>query len=877
MKMTILAACAALAGAADAATGIWQGKGWAAFGEPANWVSGAVPGPKDALKQGNWLFDLGGGKRTVGETIYNGWEDLYNFGVKNGSLTFVRGYASRSNRVCVEKGGKLVFAQGGSWAGGTGMGFDRWEKVSVCAGGKLAFLGEFVPWHATFDVQPGGEMTLAPARASLADSPFRSVVTNAGTLAFPNGIAWNASGKAGGVFEIVQKAGTLKLGGVLAGFPNDSNQHAGRFEILLAGGRVEATGHVACMEFAKCRVAPGAQVELFVAERGSFDLSPFEFGKGAKVVKKGPGSVVVGGGAPPPGLVVEEGGLAYVPFVAKKAPAAPAYTLPDQVKCPYEPRTPVLEADKDGGVAGLEKGFHGRNAGLVRLTGANAIGDESAKEWKGYAWRNESVHGQFVVWAKDPAQRLRASVSPLKTADGKTLPANSVSTRFVRYIVGHATREGEVTQAEQLFGDCLDDAEQLDLPPQGYRPVWFTVRVPAAAEPGFYRGTLTLRVNANDTLEFPLSLTVKGRTLPAPKDWRIFVDFWQHPWAVARYHGVKPFSKLHYAFMELYLKELASLGQKVITATVVDRPWGQGNNYEGFGSMVEVVKRADGTWRYDYSIFDEYVAFAKTCGLGPQIHCYTLAGFKTTYTDEATGETLLSVPAHERKAYWTRFLGDFERHVAAKGWLGDVYLALDESAPEVLKASADLLRAAAPGLKLAMAGERKPSEYAGVEIDNFSEYIGHVTPAFLEEAKGRRAKGLTTSYYICCGPGRPNTFLRSPLNESVWQGLYTVATGIDGILRWAAFTWPRDPLFDGSFIHWSPGDTYLLYPGPRASTRWEMLRDGFEDGEKIRILRAEGKLPPELEKLLDPTTFGSTGEFYAERTAAILTALGAVE
>jgi hypothetical protein len=209
---------------------------------------------------------------------------------------------------------------------------------------------------------------------------------------------------------------------------------------------------------------------------------------------------------------------------------------------------------------------------------------------------------------------------------------------------------------------------------------------------------------------------------------------------------VKPFSALHYELMGMYLRELASLGQKVITATVVDRPWGQGNNYEGFGSMVDVTRRKDGSWAYDYSVFDKYVAFAKECGIGPQIHCYTLAGFKCSYTDEATGERLLSLSGEaERMDYWRRFLGDFESHVKAKGWLGDVYLALDESAPSVLRSAADLLRSAAPGLKLAMAGERKPSEYAGVDIDNFSLYIGHVTPAFIAEAKARRTKGCTTA------------------------------------------------------------------------------------------------------------------------------------
>ena len=580
--------------------------------------------------------------------------------------------------------------------------------------------------------------------------------------------------------------------------------------------------------------------------------------------------------------------VAVATFAVANADVVLPYTIPDPTRWQYEPTAPVLEKGDDGKVKGLEPGFHGRNAGLVRIDGASAIGDESKKVWKAVAWRNEKVHGQFVAWAQEGAKRLRASVSPLVLVLGgglgeaalpkqgrATIPSAAVTTRFVRYVVGHAERKGKVTQEERLFGDCLDDVEQLDLPPLGYRPVWLTVSVPADAAPGVYKGVLTLRANASERLDFPLELTVKSHTLPPPSQWRLFVDLWQHPWAVARYHCVKPFSELHYKLMEMYLKEVATLGQKTITATIVDTPWSQGNNYDLFHSMVEVTRRKDGTWAYDYSVFDRYVTFAKECGLGPQIHCYTLAGFKTSFTDEATGERLLSLSWKEAvREYWTRFLKDFESHVKAKGWLGDVYIALDESAPDVLRSAAELLRSAAPGLKLAMAGERKPGEYAGVAIDNFSLHYGRVTPDFLNEAKARREKGFTTTCYVC--GGRPCTQLTRPLCENEWLGIFAVASGMDGFLRWAAFTWPRDPLFDGSFIHWAPGGTYLLYPGPKSSLRWEMMRDGIELAEKIRILREKGKTTPELERLLDPSAFKRTEEFFAERVSAVRAAVDAL-
>jgi hypothetical protein len=49
----------------------------------------------------------------------------------------------------------------------------------------------------------------------------------------------------------------------------------------------------------------------------------------------------------------------------------------------------------------------------------------------------------------------------------------------------------------------------------------------------------------------------------------------------------------------------------------------------------------------------------------------------------------------------------------------------------------------------------------------------------------------------------------------------------------------EDPLLDSRFRAWPAGDTYQVYPDNRSSIRFETLREGIEDAEKIRILREE--------------------------------------
>jgi hypothetical protein len=157
-----------------------------------------------------------------------------------------------------------------------------------------------------------------------------------------------------------------------------------------------------------------------------------------------------------------------------------------------------------------------------------------------------------------------------------------------------------------------------------------------------------------------------------------------------------------------------------------------------------------------------------------------------------------------------------------------------------------------------------------------------VSPEFKEEVKARRAKGYVTTTYICCGPPRPNTFTFSPYSEQMWLGLYAAAQGFDGMLRWAVFNWPRDPLFDTSFNphhgSWAPGDTFLVYPGPRLSVRWENLRDSIENFEKIRVLRESSASTPELEAALskiDYTSEAANGNeaYFASKVKAVTDAI----
>ena len=458
---------------------------------------------------------------------------------------------------------------------------------------------------------------------------------------------------------------------------------------------------------------------------------------------------------------------------------------------------------------------------------AAPAGDEKA-EWSATAWRGERVHTQALLWTADGARQVRLSAGPLRGEGDAQIDASCIGLRFVRYVLAD----------RKVMADVLDDAPRLDVAPRTARPVWVSVDVPAGARPGTYRGEARVAAEGGVSLRLPIRLDVLPAVLPAPAQWAFWLDLWQNPWAVARYHRVQPWSEEHWRVLEPHLRLLASAGQKCVTTTLIHQPWGT-QTYDPYESMVEWTRNADGTWVYDFTRFDRYVELCARCGIAEAINCYSMApwGNRFRYLDEATGDYAAvqagpGTPAYQ--AHWRPFLACFVAHLREKGWLGRTAIAMDERPVSEMRPLIAFLREAAPELRLALAGSNEP-ELKG----DIHDWCVFVTPPLDPAiARERIAQGKPTTFYVCCGPGRPNTFTFSPPAEAAWLGWYAAAQGYSGFLRWAHDSWVEDPLYDTSFVTWPAGDCFLVYPGARSSIRFERLREGIQEYEKVRLVRA---------------------------------------
>ncbi|MFC1676064.1 glycoside hydrolase domain-containing protein [Planctomycetota bacterium] len=499
----------------------------------------------------------------------------------------------------------------------------------------------------------------------------------------------------------------------------------------------------------------------------------------------------------------------------------------------------------------VPKGLQGYFGSIDKKYGKHHVPElEGSRSLKLVGWRGERLYGQIVLYAGERVDQVRFNCDALKNSKAKSLGKSALTANFVRYVRGDKT----------LCGDIIDDAQRLDIHAKTVRPIWLTVEIPRKAKPGNYTGKFHVKAAGDEQLEFDVAVEILGLTVPKPADFSFHIDLWQSPYASAAYHNVEFFSDEHFKILTPLMRMLADIGQKNVTAAIIDAPWNR-QSFHRFGLLVEWTKKADGTWDYDYSKFDKWVNFCAKFGLDGQIECQTMVPWSNRfkYYDQALDEyvTFTAVPGTaEYEEHWTGFLKDFSRHLKKKGWLDRTAIAMDERPYEIMEKLFVFLKRVAPEFKISSAANYA-SELTD-EIDDLCIYIGHTKKEDRPLIEERRARSKLTTFYVCCGPDRPNTFVFSPPIESVWLGWYTAANGFDGTLRWAFMTWIEEPLLDARHIKWPAGDCYLVYPGPRSSLRFERLREGIIDFEKLRIVRAK------LEKL------GTDGQKDIERLDSVL-------
>jgi len=502
----------------------------------------------------------------------------------------------------------------------------------------------------------------------------------------------------------------------------------------------------------------------------------------------------------------------------------------------------------------------------------------AAEGWQLAAARGE--YCTFQLGLRTEAKLAEVEIVPGSLCQGREcVPAGSMQVRWVGLVpVPHDAFSAAGAERPDYVPGWYPDPLLEEPPWSGDFPprstaVHFTLHVPRDLHAGTYRGTVTVRVRGKVRVRVPIYLEVWPFALPRRPTFH--VTNWFHPDCVTTWHRCAPWSERHWRLLDLYAREMAAHRQDVITTPTLI---GNFHNYDQM-VLVDTTREKDGTYSFDFRRLERWVKLFRRHGfvffemwhLAAQGHGRTAPPF--TIYDAAKGRRVwyenLSVQSGVYRHLVASFLEALSRWLDRRG-LSERFLlhVYDEPRRDTWAHYARLsafFRRHAPKLKHidAISTSELLTEFkGGVDIPV------PLTPHLADDAYyQQRARGGREPvwWYTCCGPsGRfANRFVFMPLINTrilYWQSF---VYGISGYLHWGynfwhrpgqhISGWPRTNVYADQVLlnpyrehppRWGVGDACIVYPHPRwwedhgpvSSLRYEVMREGLQDYEMLRML-----------------------------------------
>ncbi|HOX06099.1 MAG TPA: hypothetical protein PK280_06835 [Planctomycetota bacterium] len=316
--------------------------------------------------------------------------------------------------------------------------------------------------------------------------------------------------------------------------------------------------------------------------------------------------------------------------------------------------------------------------------------------------RNGVASG-FVVLSRDGAaiKGLKASVGDLAQAGGKgSIPAARIQVRFAdlarpetsfmppqRFdrLLEAAPAEVPALAAKPVKGEAKMNFAPKNTAPVAIVPTWVTVRVPADAAPGDYEGRLSLEADGLAATAVPVRVKVYDWQLPEPKDFRVRTIGWTNPEAIAKHYGVELWSEKHFELMGRSMERMLELGSRQLIIDVT-RYYPSRDNAD---TMIKWIKQPDGSYKYDFTLFDRYCDLAeKKLGKPFPVRLNMWRGPRnggggestdyphsrvlvldpgTKEVTELMGPTKLG--SEEMKAFWKPVMDEIRVRLEKRGWM----------------------------------------------------------------------------------------------------------------------------------------------------------------------------------------------------------------
>ncbi len=494
--------------------------------------------------------------------------------------------------------------------------------------------------------------------------------------------------------------------------------------------------------------------------------------------------------------------------------------------------------------------------------------------------QNGVFSGKVVLSSKASIRGLSATATGLSRGDSRgKIPASAVTVRLAE-----PARPAVSWNRPHRF-DRLLAKFPAEVPPvqitlrrqkvqpaaAAVAPVWVTVRVPADAPAGMYRGTLSVRARdaAEATFTVPIELKVHDWKVPDAKHFVTHHNLYQSPDTVARYYKVPLWSDRHFELMGRSLEALTKVANKICVVNLVAEAANLGNAE----SMVRWVKGPNGAITYDFSVLDRYLDLYAAKAGKPGILCLNVWGhyrkldkrhsppLNVSLSDPAGGKvTTMPQPPYgtaENEAFWRPVFAAMKKRLDRRGWYDVAAVCHTSYCWAPTQEMVGVFQSLWPDGKWMNVSHSNPSSYKAVKGSMpvpYSEWVwgcgGLYNPDGGRIKAFPRAWKLGTKRIELGNPRVGVGFIGVFRDYSTLSAYRTITEaamqgGLRGLGRVGGDYWPLpigrrgkyEPLCDSRFAVGPVNNTMALTsPGPDGATfneRLEMFREGVQLAEAI--------------------------------------------
>lgn len=466
--------------------------------------------------------------------------------------------------------------------------------------------------------------------------------------------------------------------------------------------------------------------------------------------------------------------------------------------------------------------------------------------------KGEHATFQFVIRSRENISSLTC-MAGLLIGERDTL--SEVKIGYVDYVpVGRnypLPSRDRLISPSGFYPDPIMEKENVRVEANQTQPVWITVRIPADAAEGSYKGELRL-TGSIDKRSFEMTVPIQVQVYPVAVDkTSLWVTNWffSHPGNLKLIYGkeVAPYSPEYWEYASMLAKKMAEYRQNVALISPLH--------------LATYSMTPEGRYSIDFTNFDKTVEVFIKEGVIGRIEGGHIGGRKGGWLSDF----VLTVPVVEAdtvyfkpmplasdsaRSFYNTFIPALNNHLVEKGW-DKIYMQhlMDEPIPENVGTYIEIaafVKKLAPDLKIVEACHSKDVKNTVQVWVPQLDYLNRDFAFYQERAKA----GDEVWFYTCVNPRGEyaNRFIDLPLLKTRILHWINFKYDIPGYLHWGFNYWNENPYQETATIQLESGnvlpggDSWIVYPGDKklnSSIRLEAMRDGIVDYELLKMLKEQ--------------------------------------